>query len=36
MPKDDTYDTLNLLYREAAKDSDVFYNAKQRYKEDLK
>lgn len=36
MPKDDIYDTLNLLYREAAKDSDVFYNAKQKYEEDLK
>lgn len=35
MPKDATYDALNSLYRDAAKDSDVAYNAELRYKEDL-
>lgn len=35
MPKDATYDALNSLYRDAAKDSDVAYNAKLRYDEDL-
>lgn len=35
MPKDPTYDTLNLLYREAARDGDVAWAAKQRYKEDV-
>lgn len=36
MYKDPTYDTLNQLYREAAKDGDVMYNAKKAYEEDLK
>lgn len=31
---DPTYAALNALYREAAKNSDVMYNAEQRYKED--
>jgi GH24 family phage-related lysozyme (muramidase) len=35
MPKDATYDVLNTLYREAAKDGDVAYNARKRYEEDL-
>lgn len=35
MPKDPTYDTLNSLYREAARDSDVAWAAEQRYKEDV-
>ena len=34
MPKDPTYDVLNILYREAAKRGDVQYNAEQRYKAD--
>ena len=36
MPKDASYDALNSLYRNAAKNSDVSYNAKARYKEDVK
>lgn len=36
MPKDATYDVLNSIYRNAAKDSDVAYNAKLRYTEDAK
>lgn len=36
MPKDSTYNTLYTLYKEAAKDSDVAYNARRRYEEDLK
>ena len=36
MPKDATYDVLNTLYRNAAKDGDVAYNAQQRYNEDVK
>ena len=36
MPKDASYDALNSLYRNAAKNSDVSYNAKARYKEDIK
>ena len=36
MPKDATYDVLNTLYRNAALNSDVAYNAKLRYEEDAK
>jgi hypothetical protein len=36
MPKDATYDALNTIYREAAKNSDVAWNAKHRYDEDVK
>lgn len=36
MPKDATYDALNTLYRDAALNSDVAYNAKLRYEEDAK
>lgn len=36
MPKDATYDALNTIYREAAKNSDVVWNAKHRYDEDIK
>lgn len=36
MPKDASYDALNSLYRNAAKNSDISYNAKARYKEDVK
>lgn len=36
MPKDATYDALNTIYREAAKNSDVVWNAKHRYDEDVK
>lgn len=36
MPKDIVYATLNDLYRYHAKDSDVMYNAEQRYTEDVK
>ena len=36
MPKDATYDALNTLYRNAALDSDVSYNAKKKYDEDVK
>ena len=35
MPKDATYDALNSLYRDRAMDSDVSYNAQQRYAEDV-
>ena len=35
MPKDATYDALNSLYRDRARDSDVSYNAQQRYNEDV-
>lgn len=35
MPKDSTYDALNAVYRDAAKHSDVAYNAQARYNEDL-
>jgi hypothetical protein len=35
MPKDPTYNTLNLLYREAARDGDVAWAAKQRYEKDV-
>lgn len=34
MPKDATYDALNTLYRNAALDSGVSYDAKARYNED--
>jgi hypothetical protein len=36
MPEDATYDVLNTLYRNAARNSDVEYNAKMRYNEDVK
>lgn len=36
MPKDATYDVLNTLYRNAAKEGDVYYNAKRRYDETIK
>ena len=36
MPKDATYDVLNTLYRRAAKNGDVAFNANKQYKEDLK
>lgn len=35
MPEDATYDVLNTLYRNAARTSDVSYNAKMRYNEDV-
>lgn len=35
MPKDATYDALNSIYRKSARDSDVSYNAKYRYDEDV-
>lgn len=35
MPKDPTYDALNLMYRDAAREGDVAWAAKQNYKEDL-
>ena len=35
MPKDATYDALNTIYREAAKNSDVTWNAKRKRDEDI-
>jgi hypothetical protein len=35
MPEDATYDVLNALYRNAARNSDVAYNARMRYNEDV-
>jgi hypothetical protein len=34
MPQDPVYAALNALYRDAARNSDVMYNAKQRHNED--
>jgi hypothetical protein len=36
MPQDLIYNALNAEYRYAAKNSDVMYNAQQRYNEDAK
>lgn len=36
MPKDATYDVLNTEYRNAARGTDVEWNARNKYKEDVK
>jgi hypothetical protein len=36
MPEDATYDVLNTLYREAARGTDVEWNARRRYEEDAR
>lgn len=36
MPEDATYDVLNTLYRNAARGTDVEWNARQRYEEDVR